>query len=111
MTKFALIFTLMTVPALTAAESFQVTLYQPTIVAGKQLKPGSYKVTLKEGAAMLSDGKQSVEAPVRVEATESKNIRTSVRFLNGDGTYKIDEIRIGKSSKKLVFENSTQAGS
>lgn len=101
----------MILPVLSAAESFRVTLYQPTIVGGKELKPGSYKVTVKEGSATLSSGNQSAQAPVRVEPTESKNVRTSVRFLNGGGAYKIDEIRVGNSSTKLVFDNATQAGS
>ena len=47
-----------------AATSYKVTLFQPSIVAGKELQPGSYKVEVKDSTAIISKGKQSVEAPV-----------------------------------------------
>ena len=88
-----------------AATSYKVTLFQPTLVAGKELKPGVYKVEVKDSTAVLSQGKESVEAPVKTESADSKFSNTSVRYRNGDGKYRIEEIRIGGTSTRLVFAN------
>jgi hypothetical protein len=88
-----------------AASSYKVTFFQPSIVAGKELKPGVYKVELKDSTAVISKGKESVEAPVKAESVDSKFSSTSVRYRNGDGKYRIEEIRIGGTSTKLVFTN------
>lgn len=111
MKKFVLTLGLCLLPVLSAAEAFNVTFFQKTLVGGKELQPGDYKVRVDGSKAVISRGKQVVEAPVRVETTEGKHRGTSVRYLNGDGAYKLDEIRIRNSNTKLVFDNSAQAGS
>ena len=88
-----------------AASSYKVTLFQPTLVGGKELKPGVYKVEVKDATAVISQGKESVEAPVKTETADSKFNNTSVRYRNGDGKYRIEEIRIGGTSTRLVFSN------
>jgi hypothetical protein len=88
-----------------AATSYKVTLFQPTLIGGKELKPGVYKVEVKDSTAVLSQGKESVEAPVKTETADSKFSNTSVRYRNGDGKYRIEEIRIGGTSTRLVFAN------
>lgn len=111
MRNFLFALGLMVLPVLSAADSYRVTFYQNTVVAGKELKPGDYKITMKDNKAIIAKGKETVEAPARVESTDAKNRGTTVRYLNGDGAYKLDEIRIGNSNTKIVFENSQQAGS
>lgn len=111
MKKFVFVLGLAVLPVLSAADSFRVTFFQTTVVAGKELKPGSYKVTMKENKATISGSGQEVEAPARLETSDAKHRGTSVRYLNGEGVYKIDEIRIGNSNRKIVFQNSAQAGS
>src|SRR3982751_775207 len=91
--------------AASAASNYRLTLFQPSIVAGKELQPGEYKVQLKDKTAVISKGKESVEAPVRTETAESKFGSTSVRYKNGDGKYRIEEIRLGGTNTKIVFEN------
>jgi hypothetical protein len=88
-----------------AASNYKITLFQPSIVAGKQLEPGDYKVELKEGSAVLTKGKSSVEAPVKTETESAKFSSTSVRYSNGDGKYRVQEIRLGGTNTKIVFEN------
>ena len=105
MKQVLLTFATLALASASAASSYKVTFYQPTEVAGKELKPGVYKVEVKESTAVISQGKQSVEAPVKTETADSKYSSTTVRFRNGDGKYKIEEIRIGGTSTRLVFEN------
>src|SRR4051812_38651603 len=88
-----------------AAPSYRVTLFQPTIVAGTELKPGDYKITLKDTKAVITSGKTSVEAEVKSETADSKFSATTVRYLNGDGKYRVQEIRLGGTNTKLVFQN------
>jgi hypothetical protein len=105
MKKILLTFATLAVAVASAASSYKVTLFQPSIVAGKELQPGVYKVELKEGTAVLSKGKESVEAPVKTETADTKFGSTSVRYRNGDGKFRIEEIRIGGTNTKLVFAN------
>ena len=105
MKKFMLMLATMAVASASAATSYKVTLFQPSVLAGKELQPGVYKVEVKEGSAVLSKGKESVEAPMRSENGEAKFSSTSVRYKNGDGKYRIEEIRFGGTNQKIVFAN------
>lgn len=88
-----------------AASNYKVTLFQPSLVAGKELKPGVYKVEIKDKTVVLTQGKNSVEAPVTTETGDSKFASTSVRYRNGDGQYRIEEIRFGGTNTKVIFAN------
>lgn len=88
-----------------AAQSYKITLFQDSIVNGETLKAGEYKVIVENDKATIKSGKKSVEAPVKVESADSKFSSTSVRYQNGDGKYRVKEIRIGGTATKLVFEN------
>ena len=103
--KLALSFSVFALAIASAASSYNVTLYQPSIVNGTELKPGEYKVEVKDNNAVLSKGRQSVQAPVKTETAETKFSSTSVRYSNGDGKYRLQEIRIGGTNTKLVFTN------
>lgn len=88
-----------------AASTYKVTLFQPSLVNGTELQPGEYKVEVKDNKAIISKGKQSVEAPVTTETADSKFSSTTVRYQNGDGKYRLQEIRIGGTNTKLIFTN------
>jgi hypothetical protein len=89
-----------------AAGSYNVTFYQPVTINGEQLKPGDYKLELKdENTAVLKQGKNTTEVPVKVETEKQKFARNSVR-LNGA---QVEEIRLGGTDKRVVIENSGNA--
>ncbi len=89
-----------------AAASYNVTFYQPVTVNGAQLKAGDYKVELKgDNMAVIKQGKTETEAPVKVQTENQKFSRTAVR-LNGT---QVEEIRLGGTDKRLVFEKSGNA--
>jgi hypothetical protein len=88
-----------------AASTYRITLYQPSIINGTELKPGEYKLTLTDRKAVITSGKTSVEADVKAETAENKFSSTTVRYRNGDGKYRVEEIRLGGTNTKLVFEN------
>lgn len=109
MTK-KIILSLATLAMALSAETHRLTLFQNTTINGKELKPGDYKVEVKDSKAVISRGKESVESAVRVETTDAKFGSTSVRYVNGDGKSNLQEIRIGGTKTKLVFGEATNVG-
>jgi len=88
-----------------AASSYNVTFYQPVMVNGSELKPGDYKVELKDKMVVIKQGKAVTEAPVTVQTDSQKFQRTAVR-LNG---MQIEEIRIGGTNTRIVFDKTSNA--
>jgi hypothetical protein len=94
-----------TVALAVAAQTHRVTLFQESMINGATLKPGDYKMTLNANKVVIEKGKDRVEAQVSVETADTKFGATSVRYQNGDGKYRVKEIRIGGTSTKLIFDN------
>jgi hypothetical protein len=88
-----------------AAASYNVTFYQPVMINGSELKAGDYKLELKDKTAVLKQGKTVAEAPVTIENEAQKFQRTAVR-LEG---MQVEEIRIGGTKTRIVFEKSPNA--
>lgn len=84
------------------AMSSKVTLFQPSLLNGVELKPGEYKLEVEGDKMVLRNGKTKAEAAVKSEQGDSKFGSTSIRYQNGDGKYRITEIRIGGTNTKLV---------
>ncbi|MBZ5620313.1 MAG: hypothetical protein LAQ69_16535 [Acidobacteriia bacterium] len=89
--------------AVASAKSYTVNLYSPATVGNTELKPGEYKVEVVDQKAVIRNGKIESEAPVKVETGDVKYNTTSVRFSNDDGKMHIQEIHIGGTRTKLVF--------
>ena len=86
-----------------SAASYSVTLFQPSMVSGTELKAGEYKLTIDGDKATITKGKEKVEAAVKMESTENKYSATSVRYSDQGGKMKIQEIRLGGTTTKVVF--------
>ncbi len=86
-----------------AAEKHNLTLFQPSFVNGTELAPGDYRMELDGDKVVISKGKNKVEANVKVDTADAKFSSTSVRYANADGKYKVQEIRLGGTNRKLVF--------
>jgi len=89
--------------AIASADTYRVTLFQPSVVSGTELKPGDYKLEVTDHKVVISKGKTSVEAAVKVEKADNKFKSTSVRYTSGDGKLTVQEIRLGGTSTRLVF--------
>lgn len=98
---FALFLTLAMVCA--SAATYNVTLFQPSHVNGKDLKPGDYKMTVENDKATIMKGKEKVEAAVKIETGDAKFASTSVRYTEDNGKAKVQEIRLGGTNTKVVF--------
>ncbi|MBV8845500.1 MAG: hypothetical protein JO307_22050 [Bryobacterales bacterium] len=93
-----------------SSSSYNVTLSERAVIAGKELKPGDYTVEVNGGQAVIKKGKESVAAPVSVQSGDQKFSRTSIRYDRADGQYHLDQIQIGGTKTTLVFgkESGTQ---
>jgi hypothetical protein len=98
--------------ALTAAaeSKYKVTLFEPTVIGGTELKPGDYTIAVDSGMATIKNGKSVVETPVKVENGSQKYDNTTVRYEKGDGRNRVDEIRLGGTRTKLVFTDIHAGG-
>jgi len=102
--KLSIGFATLALTVASAATTYHVTLFQPSFINGAELKPGEYKVEISGDKALLWRGKNSTEAPVKVENTERKNQTTVVRY--GPGS-QVQEMRIGGTKTKLVFAHES----
>jgi len=91
-----------------AASSYHVTLYKATTVNGTELKAGDYKLEIQGNKAVFKQGRTTAESTVRVENGEQKFLSTSVGY-EGDHANQIQEIRIGGTSLKLLFDQDGKA--
>lgn len=105
MSKLMLSFGTLALAIASAASSYRFSIFEPSFVAGKELKPGEYKVELNGDKAMIKVGKQTVETAVKVENGNEKFSETSVRYANDNGKMNVTEIRLGGTHTKLIFNN------
>lgn len=104
MKKLVVVCLCMVAMAFAAGETHRITFFQPSIVGGTELKAGDYKLEVVDNTKIvISQGKQRVEAAIKVESADAKFNSTSVRYSNGDGKYRLQEIRLGGTKTKLVL--------
>jgi hypothetical protein len=87
-----------------AASTYHVTLYKPTTINGTQLKPGDVKLELQGDKVVIKQGKTSVESSVTVENGAHKFDASSVGYVGDSTNNQIQEIRLGGTTTKLLFE-------
>jgi hypothetical protein len=86
-----------------AASSYHVTIFEQSIAAGKTLKPGDYKLELRDDAVILKHDKEVTQIPARVETSNSKFNSTSIQY---DDKHQMQEIHLGGTNKKVVLGSS-----
>ncbi len=86
-----------------AGGTYRITLIQPSVVKGTELKAGEYRLTLTNDKVTIVSGKQSVEVPVKIESSEQKFDTTAIRYTDQGGKPAISEIRLGGTKTRLLF--------
>ena len=98
-----LILVVLALTGVASAKSFPVKLFQPSVVGGAELQPGDYKIEVTDSKVVIRNGGQGVEANVKVETVNEKYSSTVVRYETADGKPRIQEIHLGGTKTKLVF--------
>jgi hypothetical protein len=83
-----------------ASTTYKLYLYQNSVVDGKNLKAGHYKVELENNMVVLKNGKNTIELPAKAENSPTKYATTELEYL--DNTT-LQEIRIGGSHTRIIF--------
>jgi hypothetical protein len=89
--------------SLVNAKTFSLTLFENSTVGGTQLKPGTYKLEVMDQKVIIRNDKQAGEAPIKIENSDTKYSSTTVRYRTDDGRNNIQEIRLGGTKMKIVF--------
>lgn len=92
-----------------AGSSYHVDLYRPTTINGTQFKAGECKVELHENKLTFKQGKTTAETTVKVENNAQKFPSTTVGYVGEGSGNELQEIRLGGTTTKLVFEPSAAA--
>lgn len=95
--KIAFCFTMAVVVA--SAATYHVTLFQDAKVNGKSLKPGDYRVEVKDNAVLIKGDHDAIEVPARTETADKKYANTIVRY---NGNSELIEILIGGTNKHVI---------
>ncbi|HLK69065.1 MAG TPA: hypothetical protein VKU19_36785 [Bryobacteraceae bacterium] len=90
-----------TVPA--PGGSYKITLAQPSVVNGTDLKAGEYRLNVGTDKVQIVAGKVNMDVPVKVETADKKFESTSIRYTTVNGKSAISEIRFGGSKTRLIF--------
>jgi hypothetical protein len=104
--RFVLAFAILGL-AVASAESYRVTLSQPSKVEGKQLKAGDYRLNVADSKLTIVNGKESVEVAVKVKTGDTKFDNTAIRYTGTGDKVSITEIRIGGTKTTLLFEEQS----
>lgn len=86
-----------------AGNTYKVNLLQDSIVEGKTLKAGEYKVSVDNGTAVFKRGKESVEVHARIENDSQKFGDTVMTY---KGSNDLREIRVGGTHAKIVLDSA-----
>jgi hypothetical protein len=101
--RFLVSFGIVALAIASAASSYRITLIQPSVVNGTQLKAGDYRVSVGDSKVTFVLGKKSVEVPAKIENVDQKFDSTAIRYTAKDGTTVITEIRLGGTKTKVVL--------
>ena len=92
--------------AFAANKGVNVNIFQDSVVNGKTLKAGDYKVSIENGNAVIKHGKESIVVPAREETETNKVASTELLYKNGT---ELQQIRLGGTHTAIVFEPAAAA--
>lgn len=95
------------ITAFAASNTYKVDILENTVVEGKQVKAGTYKIEVENNVATLKRGKDTIQVPARTEAAPTKFDNTRLQYADNA----LHEIHVGGTSTKIVFEGGAPASS
>jgi hypothetical protein len=88
-----------------AGLTYRISLLDDSVVAGKQLKAGDYKVELTDNnTAVLVHGKKSIDVPAKAETSPTRFSQTEIQYSTANN---LQDIRVGGTNTKIVFGGAT----
>lgn len=88
-----------------AGVTYRISVLQNSIIDGKQVKAGDYKLEMKDSnTAVLKHGKLAIELPAREETATQKYSTTEMQYSNNND---LKEIHVGGTKTNIVFGGAT----
>jgi hypothetical protein len=97
------------VTAVAGAATYKIKIMDTVTIDGKELKAGDYKVEVNDNTAVIRNGKDSTEVKVKTVSGDQKYDSTAVRYTQEGGKNHLEEIHIGGTKTKLVFDAAKTA--
>jgi hypothetical protein len=85
------------------AKTYSVELFEPSVVAGTQLKAGTYQIDVMDSSIVIKGGETPITVPAKLEKAGAKYPATTVRYQVSGGKMEITQIRLGNTNLKLVL--------
>ena len=85
------------------AKTYYVDLIEPSVVAGTELKAGTYGIDVMDSSIVIKRGKILITVPAKLERADTKYPATSVRYQVSGGKMEIKQIRLGNTNLNLVL--------
>ena len=110
--KLVLIFAVLAIAAAAVAgtlptghSNYKITLFRPAVLSGTEFKAGDCVLTLNvvDAKATLTQGKQSVVVPAKIESVDQKFDITAVRLTRDGDKQNIAEIELGGTKTKVTL--------
>jgi len=91
-----------------ASKTHKVDIQQDSVIEGKTVKAGEYKLSFENGNAVLQMGKESIQVPAHEETIANKVFSDELTYVDN----KLEAINIAGTTTKIVFEpaGSAQSG-
>jgi hypothetical protein len=89
--------------AFAASNTFKVNISQNSVIEGKTLKAGNYKISIENGNAVIKQGKETIEVPAR-EENEPNKVQSTELLYNDNS--ELHAIRLGGTHTSIVFEGA-----
>ena len=90
---------------MSAASHYDVKFFDSVTINGAKVPAGMYRIEVNGSTAVIKNGKNVAEVPVKVENSEKKYDSNALE-MDGD---RVAEIRIGGTHTRLVFEPAADA--
>jgi len=109
LTKLVIAFTVLAVFAAFAGTvpgkiaSGNVTVTSPVTLKGSALKPGVYRVTVTAEKVILTQGKETLQIPAKIETAPNKFDESQVQYEGSGPQMTISQISLGGTKLRLLF--------
>ncbi|HLI86647.1 MAG TPA: hypothetical protein VKV17_22260 [Bryobacteraceae bacterium] len=92
--------------SIASAKTYDITLVSASKVGNVELKPGKYSLLVMDNSRVkFTDAKgQAIEASAKVSTVDKKFSATQVDVKQVNGTAQVDEIDLGGTKTKILFE-------
>jgi hypothetical protein len=92
------------------AKTYSFQLFEPSVVAGTELKAGIYQIDVMDSSIVIKGGKTPITVPATLEKADTRYPITSVRYDVSGGKRELKQIKLGNTNLKVVLGGGTSDG-